>query len=306
MKGFLITLILLIIIAGTVFFFGWIQLRIDADEYAVIFTKTQGWESDVIWPGSFAWRWEAVVPSMLTLYNFSLAEHSTTFSFAEDLPGSELYESFSPASPNFSWSFDIGVSYSIRPEYLPELAEQRDIRPDTLEEYIELQDTAIESQILDSFYGFFQKHTAESGNDDQVIVPQTSALRSYISDELIEYFPSLDIQQVIVNNVSLPDIELYTLARQRYQGVLDAETQARQAAIGEMARIELITRLQQESLGSLAQMFRDNPSLLEYLRIVGETGRDPVGLSPLFTSALSSADFSRLNSQTLQAVEQQN
>ena len=56
MKKFLILLILLLVIGGVVFFFGWIQILLPPGTYAVINTKTGGYEEKAIPAGDFAWR----------------------------------------------------------------------------------------------------------------------------------------------------------------------------------------------------------------------------------------------------------
>jgi hypothetical protein len=57
MKKFIFLFIILLIAGGCAFFFGWIQILIPAETYAVAFTKTGGFDDEVIEPGKFVWRW---------------------------------------------------------------------------------------------------------------------------------------------------------------------------------------------------------------------------------------------------------
>ena len=60
MKRLLVALFVLVVIAAAVFFFGWVQFQIPPDAHGVIFTKTNGWEEEVVDPGTFVWRWQSL------------------------------------------------------------------------------------------------------------------------------------------------------------------------------------------------------------------------------------------------------
>ena len=72
MRKFLVSLLLVVIAAGVAFYFGWIQLQLPADTYGVIFTKTNGFEQNVVKPGTFVWRWQRLLPTNLTLFTYQL------------------------------------------------------------------------------------------------------------------------------------------------------------------------------------------------------------------------------------------
>jgi hypothetical protein len=76
MKAFLITLIILVVLAGAAFYFGWLQILLPAENYAVIFTKTGGYDETVVRPGEFSWRWQRLIPTNMTVYTFDLHPRS--------------------------------------------------------------------------------------------------------------------------------------------------------------------------------------------------------------------------------------
>jgi hypothetical protein len=122
MKGFAITLVILIILAAVGFFLGWVQFQVDDGEYAVLFTKTAGWEPEVIYPGTFVWRWQGMFPTMLRRYDFSRTVRDFDIRIEDSLPGSDLYADYVADDPDFSWNVRVYGRFAIRPDALPALA----------------------------------------------------------------------------------------------------------------------------------------------------------------------------------------
>jgi hypothetical protein len=301
MKGFIITLVLILLLGAAGFFLGWVQFHVDDGEYAVLFTKTHGWEPEVIYPGNFVWRWQGIFPTLLSRYDFVRTERETDVSILEALPGAELYAEYVPESPDFSWRFETVAVFAVRPDYLPELAENQGLRPENLEDFLDRRESQITSSIIDALPVLIADNAQNAENfgsaADDAPVPPISRIQTQLQDILEERFPELQFTSLFIRRFELPDLELYAIARARYLSVLDTEAAARQRALGELARLELINTAQRESLAALGNILETNPGLLEYLRIVSETGRDPIGLSPLFNDILGNA--ASLNTVTI-------
>ena len=77
MKRFVILMVVLLLLGGVAFYFGWVQIHIPAGHYGVIFTRTNGWEDEPVVPGTFVWRWQRLVPTNFTLYLFDVESHRT-------------------------------------------------------------------------------------------------------------------------------------------------------------------------------------------------------------------------------------
>ncbi|MBL7006996.1 MAG: hypothetical protein ISR78_07955, partial [Spirochaetia bacterium] len=67
MKKLIIILSILLIISAVIFYFGWIQLKLEKDTYGVIFTKTGGYHDKVLVSGQFAWSAAALIPKNVEL-----------------------------------------------------------------------------------------------------------------------------------------------------------------------------------------------------------------------------------------------
>jgi hypothetical protein len=62
MKKFLLILTVLLLLAGTVFYFGWIQFRLERGVFGVIYTKTHGYAEKPVVSGRFSLSFWALIP----------------------------------------------------------------------------------------------------------------------------------------------------------------------------------------------------------------------------------------------------
>jgi len=54
MKKLLLIGSIFLILGVTIFYFGWIQLKVDKDEYGIVFTKVRGYLDKPLVPGKFS------------------------------------------------------------------------------------------------------------------------------------------------------------------------------------------------------------------------------------------------------------
>ncbi len=290
MKGFIITMFILITVSAVVFFLGWIQIQIDDSEIGVIFTKTHGWEAEPVYPGQFVWRWQGIFPTVLRRYDFTLEERSISVQLSASLPGSDLYADYVPDNPDFSWELGSRLAFTIRGEDLPYLAEHDGLRPRTQGGYLDILEDRIRASISSALPEIIAQLAGSSELAAGPMALPLPAIQNQLQEHLSGEYPRIEFVFLYVENAVFPDLELYAIARQRYLDVLSTETAARERALGSLARIELINTVQRESLMVLGQILEENPMLLDYLRIISETGSDPIGLSPLFANLMGNAD----------------
>ena len=103
-KRTLITLIFLAAL-GAVFYFGYYQFQLPADQYGVIFTKLNGWDPLVVKPASFRIEWEGLIPLNLKMEKFDLLPVTKRISSSGTLPSSEIYSMYLENNPDFSFSY---------------------------------------------------------------------------------------------------------------------------------------------------------------------------------------------------------
>lgn len=267
MKKFITWMILLITLAGAVFVVGWIQFRVPAGQYGVFVTKTRGWHSEVLVPGRFAWTWEALIPTNLRLFRFSLEPRTEKISLSGTLPSAETYAAFAAGTPDFSYEVSYDVTASIRPDSLPGIAESRRVETQDaldawLSERIRTAGEALRGLLL-----------ARSSEPDWISAvlrgdPGTTAdLTARIGSSV----PELEIRSVEVFSVRVPDLDLYEAVKAEYLGFLEAEDSALTRTLEREAQARAQTELRLESLERYGQLITKYPKLIEFLAVENRT-----------------------------------
>jgi hypothetical protein len=269
MKKALVTLIVLAVLGGVVFYFGWVQIRLPGDACAVIFTKTGGFDRRVTLPGTFSWRWERLIPTNFTLYRYSLVPYRTRVEVRQLLPSAELYSGVLPDKPDFSIRAVADLEFAIRPESLPGLLERERLYPENLPEYYRATADALGSSLAEL--------AAKGGLAPAALAGAEPAFRG----ELAARHPHLALLRVELRDTRLPDDGLYELARDSYRSLVSRRDRARDAAeaalTGERARDALARERQAASLESLAaygELLNKYPILLKAMYVQNLSGRE--------------------------------
>jgi len=258
MKRLVAFLIVLLILAGVVFYFGWIQIHLNADDYAVIFTKTGGWENEVVRPGEFAWRWQRLIPTNLKLHIFPIVPHSSSATLRGTLPGAESYAGLLEGDAPFSYVVAVNFTYRIRPESLPALARDSGLRSDALDDYYRTTDSEMQQYISESTLDILaQEETTPSAST-------VATIARTIESRLSGRYPDFEIISVNPARLELPDTGLYRETRARFLEVLDARTAALKAAAEEMAADQSATDVELARLERYGAILEEHPILLDY------------------------------------------
>ena len=272
MKRALVTLIILLVLGGVVFYFGWVQILLPSDACAVIFTKTGGFDERGTMPGAFSWRLERLLPGNLTVYRYSLAPHRSRVEILRTLPSAELYSAILPEKPDFSIRAVADLEFSLRPESLPALLRDRHLYPENLPEYYRGEADALGAALVELATG-----QAPADAVDLASGPDADALAA----ELAGRFPHLLIQRLELRELERPDAGLYELARDSYRSLVAARDRAREAAesalAGERAREALARERESSSLQSLAaygELLNKYPVLLKAMYVRNLSGKE--------------------------------
>ena len=258
MKALFIILVVVLLLAGCGFFFGWIQILLSPEEYAVIFTKTGGYDETVTYPGHFSWRWERLIPTNMTLLKFQLEPQRSDITFTGDLPSGDFYGSILPEKPDFSFEVHISIVFELNPESLPRLVKEEKLTPGTLSSYYQQQTSMITRKALEM---------GEKG----VFWDEASSIKTF-TNELSMLFPDLHLQQVDAQPVRVPDMSLYNLAKDSYRNLVTIrETSRKEAAVGLAEEIEqnrIDAEREENTLDRLrryGELFTEYPILLKFL-----------------------------------------
>ena len=262
MKTFLIILVILVVLAGTAFYFGWVQIVLPPENYAVVFTKTGGYDDQVIRPGEFSWRWERLVPTNMTLYIFDLRPRSLDVSFEGSLPSGQLYSSILPENPDFSLRGKVTIQFGIVPESLPSLVAEEKLSPDALDDFYEAKAEQISNRVMNSL------------KEVQSDLASSTTLSPQLERELAREFPDLKILSLRTETVSVPDLELYELARRSYRELVEIRDRSRGQAVARLAEEQVRAenardqeRENFENLREYGKLLNEYPILLKAMYV---------------------------------------
>jgi hypothetical protein len=262
---FLITLLILIGAAGSVFWFGWVQYSLGEGDYGVIYTKSNGYEPEVLKNGEFAWRWQGLLPTNLTLHVFNLEPRTLSLNRAGELPSGKLYAAMAGDNVSFNWEIDAKVVYRMNPDSLPTLVAN-----------------GLVSSELDSFYSDFESKldselvrliAVEIDSDTDVAIGER--LRS-LEKALTDKASSIDSRVIIVEASVLdwtyPDLALYVESRRL---VLDFMSK-KQAVMAEVedssVRRQDVQGNRLDLLEEYGRVLNEYPVLLELFALEGSPG----------------------------------
>lgn len=264
MKKFFTFLLILIILGGigTGFYFGWIQMRLGENDYGVVFTKVKGYDQEVLEPGKFIWRWEALLPTNFTLHIFHLEPRSSRVSLKGVLPSGELYGQFFDGTPDFSYDITLSLNYMLKPEALPGLVKEAYVTPEELDTWYRGKEDAA----LVEAANLLRKRMEEPGFYGTAGLP-AEGFEKDLTERLNEAFPELLFSQALVVNLVLPDAELYRRAREAYFSLMETRELLSARALEEATSQTMSQSVNLELLEKYGELFTTYPILLDYLNL---------------------------------------
>ncbi len=275
MKKAAIILLILLVLGGLVFYRGWVQILIPEDRVAVVFSRTSGWEDEVLRPGEFNWRWEHVVPGNMLLYLFSSDTHAIELRKSGRLPSGEVYEQYLEGNPSLDFDLRFQLNVRLRPDELPRLAEEEGLRPDDLDDYLSELSGAVESFSLE----FLEQYFGDPPDADTISELLTD-IETELRDAIADRYTDVEVVSFRVERLVLPDLTLYRLGREIYIEIVQAQRDAIVAAQAELAAIEVREAQKIELLERFGRLLSDYPVLLEYFAL-GEEAGDPLNIKGL-------------------------
>jgi len=261
MKKFLATLFVILVLSGTVFFFGWAQAGVPPDAYGVIRSRTHGVDPELIRPGEFRWLWYRLIPGNTKTTAFRLNTVRHDFSAKNMLPSARIYSDFHGAEGNFSWEINAAFSFNIHREALVSLVTSRNI---TTQEELSL----LERDFADQIEAFIIRTIILEGGDESRIEELLVDGRSAeLEAEIAQRFPAIANFSLRVRAVNIPDFALYRQFRSLYEYFLARQGEFLSEILPERARdrVEFMHRL--DELSRYGALFTRYPILLDFLAL---------------------------------------
>jgi hypothetical protein len=275
MRKFIIILIILIILGGVCFVFGWINLFVPANAYGVLVSKTNGYDATIITPGGdFVWRWQNIIPTNMTIYAFRNDVYKTTVKSTGEFPSAGVYSQLEK-NADFSFSIQVELAFRFNENHLVSLVKDQGLTPETLDTWYKSEESSLTGEI----YTFLFSLKTE---DELKLLINLPGLEKRLVSSLQENHPDLRIIRATpVAPLKLPDPELYLLMKADYLEILKARANYQMQLIEkqkttisqtdlDLQRSEL--RLNQ--LKDYGELLNKYPILLKYLFIEKLSGQE--------------------------------
>jgi hypothetical protein len=269
MKKFLAFLIFMILIAGTVLYFGWI--RIPENSYGIFFSTITGYDKNVLETGNFYFRWQKLIPKNSETYIISNSTRKRDIVVNDVLPSGDLYSQILQGRPDFSYSISIAVTYSLNKDSVMNyvITNGGAAISEGADNFFIEADKKIQSLIKNYIDVIFSANIESAQNIANQI--NTSSYIDIFSPEVLKTIASdvdgIEISDLVVIGKRFPDINLYKIAVRQYKEISEdrkkflLETELKSAA----KDAELAKRF--EILKKYGALLNEHPILLEYLKI---------------------------------------
>jgi hypothetical protein len=264
MKKFIILFIILLILGGVGFFFGWVQFQVPPGQYGVIISKTHGIDPVLVRSGEFRWVWYRLLPTNVRIAVFNLEHVKFPVNFQSALPSGNTYASFAGlTNADFSWNLQAEIAFSINPDYLVKLAGLHNLKSqEDLNSCLEQIAKDIEVIILRTL-------TSASSEDE------TARLENILSgnpdtqmeQEIQSRFPQINNFSFYIRTAKFPDFILYTQLRAIYEEFLAKQSEYVTLEFGRRAERHIEAQMRFNELERYGELLSRFPLLLEYMQL---------------------------------------
>jgi len=262
MKKFLITLLILILLCGTAFMFGWAQLSVPPGQYGIINSKTHGIDQTLVRSGEFRWIWYKLIPTNVKIIVLDLEHNKFPISFNSSLPSGSTYSYFvGLTNADFSWDLKGEIAFNINPDMLISLAALHGFTDqEGFNAYLQKITQDMETMILRSL--------STAGTDSERLESLMAGNQDMgINREITAKYPEILDFSLIIQTAKYPDFILYRQLRLLYEEYLSRQRDSISTTFTRRAENRIETHLHFEELERYGELLTKYPVLLEYLAL---------------------------------------
>jgi hypothetical protein len=263
MKKFLFILFLLLVLGGTVFFLGWAQLTVPPGSYGVMRSKTHGLEKEVIRDGEFRWFWYKAIPTNANVSVYTISPVKRSIRSSGALASGDAYAALAGINADFSWEISGEISFSLKPECLPEFTAKESINDNEgLRKAEENLAAKVENLALQRLRDY-----ANNANGGEIDAVAFAASNPKISSEIQSLIPEIENLNCTFQFVRIPDYALYQSLFSLYKAYLDRQNAILSLDVAQEAERRISTRTRMEELSQYGELLTKYPILIQYLNI---------------------------------------
>jgi hypothetical protein len=259
--------LVLVILGGTAFFFGWAQLRVPPGSYGVVRSKTHGTDPRLIREGEFRWIWYKLIPTNVVILVFSPNTPTLPLRLRGTLPSGDIYAGFAGLDADFTYEITGSLSFNIRADALPDLVSRRGIAD---QEGLAAYEQRIAGEIT-ALVSRFPERYIEEGEGAEFI--REAEMISQLQREIGAAYPEIENVLCGIQGLRLPDISLYRSVRSLYEAYLERQHRLLEMAVTVQADRHIASQIRFDELTQYGELLTKYPILLQYLAL--EKGQNP-------------------------------
>jgi len=260
MKKFFTTLLVLVIIAGIMLFFGWAQLGIPPDGCGVIRSKTHGLYPYLVQPGEFLWIWYKLIPTNAETTVLRLAPFNYDFTAESELPSGRVYSAFAGIRGDFSWRINAVLSFSISPDAIIPL-----FNANTIGSQEDL--TRYQRDVARQIEGVILRYIGQEDLSGEVEALLRDGENPWFEREVIKQFPFLRNFSLRVKSAKFPDFELYRQAKALFEFYMTVQKEYVSGDMRERAKNRMDAMFRFDELELYGALLTKYPILLDYMTL---------------------------------------
>jgi hypothetical protein len=261
MKKFLAALIILIILGGPAFFFGWAQIAVPPGAYGVLRSKTHGIDPRLIREGEFRWVWYKLIPTNVEIQVYRLNQVEHSFTIKNSLPSGAAYAAFAGLTADFSYDISADISFSIRPDSLVPLLSGHNIAaPGDLNRLEQSLAGDIEAFILQTIGVPGEK----TGDLEEILRTGSSPA---LEQGVAARFPQIENIRCRIKTAVFPDFALYRQIQGLFEAYLVQQREYLGGSLREQAENRIDSRLHFDELERYGELLTKYPVLVQYLAL---------------------------------------
>lgn len=212
----LLSIVIVVALAVTIFFLGWVQLYIPPRNVAFAESKTSGFNSQPLYSNTFAWMWENLIPNNLHLQFYEDKIYFANIQHKGELPQAKLLEEFLNEKTSFNFSIDYTLYLRVDFISLGKFLSEQNVLPPDLSQFKEMHESQTVSLIMELLQ---EKIQSPEFLLDYAINAQW--MKNYILEKAPKMSGFWTLENLTIQNWILPDINLYQRTQKAYGQFLD-------------------------------------------------------------------------------------
>ena len=267
MKKVVFFLIFIILLAGTVLYFGWV--KVPENSYGVFFSTITGYDKNVLETGNLYFRWQKLIPKNSKTYIINNSFRKRDIDIKGILPSGDVYSQILQGNPNFSYSVSIAVTYSISKDFIMEYIKGNGTNAVSdktgIDNFFAETDKSIQNLIKNYIEtGFLTSLDGAKNNAGpglETISPEM------LKEKILADIHGISISELNVIDRHFPDINLYRIAAKQYREISDDRKKLLLEAELKSASKDADLARRFETLQKYGELLDKYPILIEYFKI---------------------------------------